>query len=246
MVNHIFKRGGVLYPATPQGVPISKLSNPDIQITSRERLIYFYKRGIERFVFRPESAGLVALDIDLKNGKDGLTEFLKIHFVNFEDQYPYTKTPSGGYHIYFKNPGKDFVSCEIAEGLEVKHRALITLPGSISDKGKYVSFNDESYLKPLPDDFLRVLPVRKNNPDPPPPPPEQSLNFDKILSILQKQGYVTTSGNRNNFTFEFSKLARKQGHDPESVKNYLSYIANDNFSIKEISATVQSAFKGRC
>lgn len=243
--DYIFKAGGIIFPANLQGQPISKLDNPDIQITSRERLIYFYNKGIRRFVFRPQSAGLVALDIDCKNGKDGLTEFMKLHFVNFEDQYPYTKSPSGGYHIYFKSPGADFVSCEIASGLEVKYYGLITIPGSISDKGKYTSFNDESYLKPLPDVFCNKIPIHRKDQEIQ-KPISGNLELNKIMETLNKQGYNPRQGNRNLFSFEFSKFARKNGHQPDTVLNFLAFLESPDFTKREISATVQSAYRGRC
>jgi hypothetical protein len=78
------------------------------------------KGRITRLYFLPERAGLLCLDIDRKNGKDGIEEFyswtertagkprhlLRRFLQDIPKHFPcYVETPSGGLHLYFKHTG---------------------------------------------------------------------------------------------------------------------------------------------
>lgn len=48
--------------------------------------------------------GLVVVDLDVKNGKDGIAEFTRWAAANGIDWRATTDTPSGGQHVYFRTP----------------------------------------------------------------------------------------------------------------------------------------------
>jgi hypothetical protein len=121
---------------------------------------------IRRYYFKPETAGLICLDIDCKNGKDGIAEFYnfceargkrKEHLPKMLQNIPrnfpcYVKTPNGGYHLYFKDRGEREVKTTHlpnAPAVEVKTKQL-TAAGSFKDRKPYILYGDISAAPLLP------------------------------------------------------------------------------------------------
>ena len=237
----IFKRGGYVLPATPDGKPIYKDSESG-RIRDRARLINYYNKGVKRFIFRPYTAGLIGIDCDIKNGKNGVAELLNI--IGLEPEY-FTSTPSGGKHYYFFADDRDYVSLEIKPGLEIKSRAFITIAGSQSNKGKYIPKGNPEKIISLPESLKRIIPVRNNTPAPiHTPTGGDNISLNKIYDVIRKQGLTPSEGNRNNFCFQFARYARKQAHRPAEVMNFLSFLNSSDFSNREIQSAVQSAYRG--
>ena len=245
MTDTILSRGGIIIPATHAGRPWRTIS-PEIEIRDRDTLAAWYRRGTRRFIFRPIDAGLVALDLDMKNGKNGVREFIEITGTDPREAY-HVETPSGGVHVYFRNTsGADFVSCELRDhpGIEIKHRAFITLAGSISDRGRYIPHGDAEEIQALPAALRDVMPVRRSDPAPMPRHTGEALALRKIYDVLIKQGLTPTEGTRNRFSFELARFARRQGHRPDAVQGFLSFLASGNFTSYEIRSAVNSAYRG--
>ena len=81
---------------------------------------------------------ITVLDIDRKNGVDGLEELRKLQI-----EIPLTgmvKTPSGGFHIYFESGQQRIPNSvsKLAPGIDVRgHRGYVIGPNSQSDLGRY-------------------------------------------------------------------------------------------------------------
>lgn len=81
---------------------------------------------------------MVVLDLDIKNGKNGLNSLnaiaakLGCEPIDARKHPCVVRTPSGGYHLYFRAPkGKVFQSNVVAEGVDVFHaNKMLTAPGS--------------------------------------------------------------------------------------------------------------------
>ncbi len=84
--------------------------------------------------------GVVVLDIDVKNGKDGERSLRLLEMLN--DSLPATmtvRTPSGGRHLYFRvtRPVGNSVQ-RIAEGIDLRGEGgLVVGPGSVVMEGTY-------------------------------------------------------------------------------------------------------------
>jgi bifunctional DNA primase/polymerase-like protein len=77
-----------------------------------------------------EPSGIVALDIDNKNGRNGF-DSLELLAVPFHPETPTAHTPNGGVHVLFRWPGVPVRSSQdrLGPGLEVKgDGGWITLP----------------------------------------------------------------------------------------------------------------------
>ena len=115
---------------------------------------------IQRFYFIPEAAGLLCLDIDRKPGKpDGLKELYKLFpkdtlpqaLQDIERFFPcYVKTPSGGYHLYFKYSGSAIRKTDLCPEVEIKHgKPGLTAPGSKKENGSYILYGVIEAAPPL-------------------------------------------------------------------------------------------------
>jgi hypothetical protein len=113
-------------------------------------------KGIQRFDFRPADYGFLCLDIDCKDGKNGIADLyglfaawgksrdtLPATLRDIPGSFPcYVYTPSSGIHLYFRYQGtkdiggtftKEIKSVEIKTG-----GRTITIPGSRKPGGEYV------------------------------------------------------------------------------------------------------------
>jgi hypothetical protein len=160
---------------------------------------------IRRYYFKPTIAGLICLDIDCKNGKDGIAEFYnfcrargksKEHLPKMLQELPnnfpcFVKTPNGGYHLYFKERGEREVKITHlpnAPAVEVKTKQL-TAAGSFKDGKPYILYGNISAAPLLPifieNAIFNTETMRKNP--------------NKITVLLQKQKKRTykTHGNKD-------------------------------------------------
>jgi len=128
-----------LFPMTQDGKPLCKWRTQEDRrqngITTIEQLQQAWNKNIRRYGFLPADHELVVIDIDRKKGKDGLQTLKAL----CPDIYisVHTRTPSGGYHVYFKSKTQ-YISKDIYNGFEIiSARHLCTAGGSISNTGKY-------------------------------------------------------------------------------------------------------------
>jgi hypothetical protein len=240
----LFARGAILYPATADGRPLRKISE-SLAIRSMAELEKWISRGITRFIFRPCDAGLLGLDADRKNGKDGVVELIAM--IGVEPLF-YIMTPSGGRHYYFLTDNQDHVSAEIRRGLEVKSRAFITVAASVSNKGEYVAHGSPSDIGPIPAGLMPHLVIRDERREPAGDIIRRfngSMTLDRIACILQGQGISPVKGGRHQYAFQFTRFAKKRGHTPDEITGYLLHeMAGSGYGRGDIRATVQSLFRG--
>jgi hypothetical protein len=148
---------------------------------------------IRRYYFKPKAVGLICLDIDCKNGKDGISEFynfcrtrgkskeqLPKMLQELRNNFPcFVKTPNGCYHLYFKDRGEregKITHLPNTPAVEVKTKQL-TAAGSFKDGKPYVLYGDISAAPLLPIFIENVIfntETMKKNPN-------------EIRVLLQKQ-----------------------------------------------------------
>jgi P4 family phage/plasmid primase-like protien len=87
-----------------------------------------------------ERNGITVLDVDAKNGKDGVSTLAELGFPNIEALSPVrVRTPSGGWHLYFSYDDrlKNWVG-KIGEGIDIRNdRGFVGAPGSLKGDGRY-------------------------------------------------------------------------------------------------------------
>lgn len=86
--------------------------------------------------------GIVALDLDTKNGKDGIAAMAAAGFPDLESLSPSrVRTPSGGLHLLFgDNPDLRNSASKIGDGIDVRAEGgFIVAPGSWKGDRRYLS-----------------------------------------------------------------------------------------------------------
>ena len=255
---------GILIPTHPTQRGHAMGSWKDMQNYTRDmgKLAAYKKHdGIRKFQLYPRPSGYICLDVDRKNGKDGLRELYGIflqagkampaYLLDIATFPAYTATPSNGLHLYFRYQGlKLFRSCEIAPGLEaVHHNHLITAPGSEKDGKPYVFYGT---LPTHPQCLLPCFPSCKKVPDE--DTPRITWEYDQAQHgelptgderIIEEQGDYSPIASRNRFTYEVAKFAKKKGYSPIEVEEYIAqrYQAG-TFTAHEIRTAVNSAYRG--
>lgn len=102
-----------------------------------------------------ERNGISVLDVDVKNGKDGLASLSALGFDDHRAMSPVrTITPSGGLHLFFAyKPDLKARVGKIAPGLDVRNNGgFVIAPGSIKNGDRYLVEGEElARGMPLPD-----------------------------------------------------------------------------------------------
>jgi putative DNA primase/helicase len=92
-----------------------------------------------------DASGVWVLDLDQKNGVDGVAAFqelVRLYGGNPEgklpDSYLKVKTPSGGWHVYFKmHPGLRNSQGKVAPGIDVRaNGGFVAAPGTVLHDGR--------------------------------------------------------------------------------------------------------------
>lgn len=112
-----------------------------------------------------ERNGISVLDVDVKNGKDGL---LSLATLGFEDHLAMTpirtRTPSGGYHLFFAyRPDLKATVGKIGPGLDVRNNGgFVVAPDSIKDGKRYqIEGAVLSHGAPLPEWPEALAPAKR-------------------------------------------------------------------------------------
>lgn len=117
--------------------------------------------------------GIVVVDIDVKNGKDGYSQYEQLGGT-FDTLV--VRTPTGGYHCYFNGP--DSSNASIAQAVDVRsHNGYVVAPGSSIDGVAYevVADRDIAWVPLSIEKILRPPYVRPTN--------EATLELDSPSSI---------------------------------------------------------------
>jgi hypothetical protein len=131
-------------------------------IAGKDTRTHGYK--ISRFYFYPSEADWLVLDIDCKNGKDGIKEFydfceqlckpkelLPKVLQDIPNSVPcYVKTPNNGYHLYFKYTGDVKRAC-LTPAVEIKGgNRTLTAAGSYKNGKQYILCGTFENIPALP------------------------------------------------------------------------------------------------
>jgi hypothetical protein len=220
---------------------------------------------IQRFDFRPADYGFLCLDIDVKDGKDGLRDFytlleswgkprdkLPAALREIPESFPcYVATPSGGVHLYFKYRGPDTgkLLSKTYESIEVKYGArTITIPGSRKPGGEYVlhgSLEKTPELYGFIADNLprpekepkRYIPMKKE-------PRQWDTTWDKICEFTDRDNKA--GAGRNNRAYSLALHAKTHGwNETDTLDALQNEPSISGLPATEIITAVRSAYRGK-
>ncbi|MGO9835104.1 MAG: phage/plasmid primase, P4 family [Polyangiaceae bacterium] len=115
--------------------------------------------------------GILVVDLDVKNGKDGIAAFRELAAGRPIPNTCSVLTPSGGKHLPYRLPPNVYVSTShdvLGPGIDIQAEgAFIVGPGSPHRNGGIYRIEDESVALADPPDWLLALVAK--TPQPPPP-----------------------------------------------------------------------------
>jgi len=113
--------GWHVFPCNPQTkTPLTDQGFKDAS-TDLDQVRTWWMRQPDALIgFWPGPSDLAVLDVDMKNEKDGLASLRQLTGRAALPLTPAAHTPSGGYHIYFRQPKKRITAtvCNPANGLD--------------------------------------------------------------------------------------------------------------------------------
>lgn len=117
--------------------------------------------------FVPGSAGLVCVDIDVKDGALGMQSWAELTRKHGQEiaLTRYARTPSGGLHLYYSLEGRRIPNTNGKLGPGIETRSMgqyVILAPSAIDTGAYAWGDPDADIIPFPADLLEILPRKKD------------------------------------------------------------------------------------
>lgn len=175
------------------------------------------------------SGGLLVLDVDNKNGKDGMASLLKLTRGEEPDTLK-VRTPSGGVHYYFRTDQTVRNAAGFLKGLDIRgDGGYIVAPPSIIDGVEYVWLSDpDAEIAAVPDWLHQAIADRHSS--------EEQEKHSDLVPV----------GQRNESFFKKASELRDQGLSQEQVLTAVSEqnqrLTEEPLDGKEVETVVASAF----
>ncbi|MFF3542529.1 bifunctional DNA primase/polymerase [Streptomyces platensis] len=187
---------------------------------------------------------LIGIDLDTKNGADGLTA---LRFLAEQHGFPLPPTvtvltPSGGRHLWFTGPPSPPVPNSVgrlAPGIDVRGAGgYLVGPGSLTTHGRYVLAADPPPRPaPVPDTLLTLLTA-------PPPPAHREPPYGvppQPAAALIRFVRASPPGQRNARLFWAACRAQESGLGQELAARLTAAARHTGLSAEEARATIASA-----
>jgi len=204
-------------------------------VSDAKQLAYWVGKGVERFLFIPRDHGFLCLDIDRghDNGGDGLEDFYSWLRKNYLEAIPYfkdlvggsfpcyVKTPSGGFHLYFKCQSPLTLSQNITPNVEVKYGGKsLTASGSIKNGKQYIMHGTLSDAPAVPMAMIQKLSKRLDEELTRKPSTAPRATFQKkgytdeqLLDFARKD----SAGGNHNTIFQMAQRLKREGRSLEQA-----------------------------
>lgn len=129
-----------VFPVTPDKQPICKWRTEATTDRARIRSWWRWQPNAMPAFPTGEASGISVLDLDVKDGKDGLAVIRALGLDPFAMSSVIAQTAGGGYHVYFAH--KEGWRCSVGQGdmagVDVRgERGFVVAPGASNQKGRY-------------------------------------------------------------------------------------------------------------
>jgi KaiC/GvpD/RAD55 family RecA-like ATPase len=246
------RRGFRVFPLLPNRKRPALTGWKTAATCDEEQVVSWWRERPNANVGIATGKGLMVIDLDRKDGKDGLRALENLDFIGDIPYHSMTvETPSGGLHLYVRVPDDQSISIsagKIAEGVDIRcEGGLVAAPGSTVDGKPYRQINGSDIL----DCPAWLVSVARKAVVPPAAPridievdtPFAILSATRALSELDPVG----EGVRNSAVFIAACLARDYGVTEAYAAELVDVCFNSRcfppLDLSEVEATVASAFK---
>jgi hypothetical protein len=127
---------------------------------------------------------LVVVDCDVKRGIDGIAAFYDLDLPLSCYETLAIRTPTGGMHFYYRNPGEPRSNSQdkLAPAIDTRgHHGYVLAPGSNIPKGGYTALNHKAPILLCPDAILERLDA---------PTTREPINRDAHLPLDQETARI--------------------------------------------------------
>ena len=200
---------------SPGKHPIHKNWKSEVT-TEKEKIKRMWLANPDANVGLAMGNGIVAIDIDVKNGKDGWTEWSKILHRNNSDQITslIQYTPSGGLHIIMQVKDSSIItgaSDALGTGIDIRSNGNILVGGgSQNDKGFYKTYDIPIAKAPY---WLESLMLER-------------ANWTKAMLKRINTGGTFNQGERNKACVAYSVHLNRQGVEKDEFARKMREFAN--------------------
>jgi hypothetical protein len=194
-------------------------------------------------------AKLIVVDLDRHpGGADGVANFKALLNGRRLPPSPTTRTPSGGFHLFFRQPAGVPLGNgrgDLPPGIDVRGRGgWVAAPNSIVDRGTWRALPNRPPLNAapeLPDWLLAII-----RPAPKPRPIiKLSDNPDGRLRGLCRRVINASTGERNSVLFWAACRAKEMGGSTFAAMMLEQAAVGAGLPGSEARATIKSAFERR-
>lgn len=224
-------------------VPISRNGVKDATTDEQEIVEQFLENPNSNIGIRlGQESKTWVLDIDIKDGKDGLKS-LDQHFskkIDINTNYMIQKTPTGGLHLFFECPDDLHIpnSVGVLEGIDIRgdNGYVVVCPSALKVDDKWIKYDwlDPEEIQPAPvtewaNEILKLARDKKKTPV-------------DVKSLLLNG---VSEGQRDTSIFKFTCLLKKNGIDPCTATSILNIVAdrcNPPFSQSEVIKKVDYVY----
>lgn len=196
------KKGFKIFPLKPNTKGEQVLESWKYESTTNlNQIDYWWNKNPNYNIGLVTGNGLLVIDIDVKNGKDGL-QSIKKHGKGLPTT-AIIKTPSGGYHLYYHVNKTISNRVNLYDGIDIRGDGGYVLGiGSKTDKGIYMLYKD--------------VPIANAN--------EKVYEF--IEQQNKKEKYVENSqqvneGGRNDYLFRIGCYLQQKGLSNRTIQKSL-------------------------
>jgi hypothetical protein len=243
--------------------PKTRVSDCKAFTSDIDQVRKYQAQGTKLFRFIPADYNLFCLDIDAKEGKEnGLKELFKIFdpellpaaLTDIEGNFPcYVKTPSNGYHLYFKYKGPPIKGAHLFPGIETKHGSPgLNAPGSFKNGKPYVLYGAIDKAPPLYGLIIDQIRKRDNIPDEPPAraaadkrntPPKRKYEGETPWAKIIEWTEHDNSRDRYAYNLALKAATHKWDiRDTEAALDTMSWDFNNSFTPAQLKKSINSAY----
>jgi hypothetical protein len=144
-------RGFRVFPLPPNGTkPSSDWKGwPEHATTDPDKITAWWQGTDQNIAVC--TTGMLVVDIDMKNGKNGLASWMELH-GGFDTLT--VRTRSGGYHLYYSGADVALSAGVLGSGLDIRsHNGYVVAPGSVVD-GKGYAVEIDQPVAPAPAEIV--------------------------------------------------------------------------------------------
>lgn len=250
-------RGWAIFPCKPDKTPFTTHGFKDAT-QDPDKIRAFWERWPGALLgIACERSGIFALDLDHKNGLDGmrdLAELVETFGLGADiPTGPIQKTPSGGYHVLFNLPPDLKIpnnAGKLAPGIDLRSAGYICSGGAYEwqpEHGPQAALTDApAWLL----DLIRNLSERRPAPQVEQPEPVAMGNGAGDPGAYWLQYYLArcSPGNRNEHGFYLACQLRdsglSEGEAAGLMASYAARVPGEGYTEREALASLQSAYHG--